>query len=102
MFHICLPLLHGEIHIKVTFSLIILKSWHSLRFCNEPIKERVLKSRLQVKRIVLDSQFKRLVWVQTRLNNLEPLSKSRQGSQRCQKCGNYGHNKRTCIVVVNI
>ena len=64
--------------------------------CFPPTKLRAPHGRPKRKRMTRGEQHRRTIRAQATLNITEPPPESGQGSQQCRKCGNWGHNRKTC------
>lgn len=66
--------------------------------CAPPVRERAHMGRPQRVRQNPGGQRKRIARAQAILNNEAAPADHGRGSQSCRRCGEYGHNKRSCNV----
>lgn len=70
--------------------------------CNPPVRERAPIGRPQAVRKKPEYQGKSIACAQARLNGTEAPPSRGKSSQACRKCRKYGHNRKTCQVIVDI
>lgn len=64
--------------------------------CIPPEKLRAPAGRSRTVHLTPGSRKKHVAHAQVVLNNENPPPERGPGSQSCQLCGNYGHNRKTC------